>query len=84
MENNYQEKILNKYVEMPSRVLVDTIVVIRDCFAITRIQDELLEVGKAAAFNSIPRAQMIQKLKELNSILSKYPNAVEQIKIEGE
>lgn len=71
MENNYQEKILDRY---------NGFGVVQDCFAISRIQSEILSLSHSAAFNANKRGEMEQKYNELDQVLSKYPDAVMKTK----
>ncbi len=45
---------------------------ISDCFAIIRIEKNIMALSKTAAFNQKPREQMAEKFNELDKILLKY------------
>lgn len=66
---NYQEKILDKYHGFEA---------VRDCFAISRIQNEIGALSQTAAFNEKPRKEMEKKYDELDKILAKYSDVVEK------
>ena len=72
MENNYQEKILDRYNSYEA---------VRDCFAISRIQNEIIALSKVAPFNDNPRRELKKKYNELNEILSKYSDVVDKIEL---
>lgn len=72
MDNNYQEKILDRYYGFDA---------VKDCFAISRIQNEIYALSGPAAFNDKPRKEMIKKYIELNDILVKYLDVVDKIDV---
>ena len=69
MENNYQEKILDRYHGFEA---------VKDCFSISRIQSEIGALSQAAAFNEKTRKEMAKKYDDLDKILAKYSDVVEQ------
>lgn len=81
MENNYQEKILSSIIDNYGLEVqysnYEIMSRIRDCFAITRIQNEIAVLSRHAAFNNGPQQEREKKYEELDKILSKYPNALE-------
>ncbi len=72
MENNYQEKILDRYHGFEA---------VKDCFIISRIQGEISVLIMPSMFDKKSGKELIEKYNELNLILSKYPGVVEQIKL---
>ncbi|HWY13222.1 MAG TPA: hypothetical protein VN026_17930 [Bacteroidia bacterium] len=72
MENNYQEKILGMYHGFEA---------VKDCFAISRIQSEIIALSKIAVFNEKPRKELQKRYNELNEILGKYSDVVDKIEL---
>lgn len=48
--------------------------VLEDCFAITRLENEIYSISSSAAFNQIQRERMKEAYEELERISNKYPN----------
>ncbi len=65
METNHQEKILEQY---------QTFEAVKDCFTISRLQQKIATLSGPAAFNSAPRKEMNDCNKQIDAILSKYPD----------
>lgn len=75
MEISRQEEII-EYVQ--KRKLegegFNELEVIKDCFAIARLENEIYSISSSAAFNQIQRERMKEAYEELERISNKYPN----------
>ena len=78
MELDYQEKILSEFCEFSEWKYTDRerTIAIRDCFAISRIQNEIKALSYSAGHNEKPRKEMAEKYNELEKILDKYKDVL--------
>ena len=60
----HQERILDEYHSFEA---------VKDCFAISRIENEINVLSKTSAFNDNSSEMLLNKFEELDSILDKYP-----------
>ena len=60
----HQERILGEYYSFEA---------VKDCFAISRIENEIVNLSQTASFNQSSRDKLSLKHQELQSILDKYP-----------
>lgn len=75
MEISKQEEILNKLLSSMDEVQIsnDTIVkTIRDCFAISRLENEIYSLAKIEPLNDIQKERMKEAYNELEEISKKY------------
>ena len=88
MKTNYQERILNSIRSNTGLGMqysnYEILSALEDCFAITRLQNEIAMLSKPAAFNNFTNADLQkkrEKYEELSEILSKYPNVFDKLEI---
>ena len=60
----HQERILGEYNSFEA---------VKDCFSISRIENEINALSSTAIFNQSSRDKLNLKHQELQSILDKYP-----------
>jgi hypothetical protein len=60
----HQERILEEYHSFEA---------VKDCFAISRIENEIVNLSQTALFNQSSRDKLSLMHQELQSILDKYP-----------
>jgi hypothetical protein len=60
----HQERILEEYHSFEA---------VKDCFAISRIENEIVNLSQTALFNQSSRDKLSLLHQELQSILDKYP-----------
>lgn len=60
----HQERILDQYHSFEA---------VKDCFAISRIENEINILNKTYKFNDNSSKMKLKKFEELYSILNKYP-----------